>query len=60
MLPDTFAKYNITFEEAERDSPLFREGIAKFMRDVDETLHWIDQMTRQKRQFYEDFQSTRY
>ena len=48
MLPDALVKYNITFEEAKKDSPQFRENIALFSRDLEETIAWVHSLKAQK------------
>lgn len=46
MLPKTYDKYNITFEEASKDSPKFRYGVNHFMEDIDATQRWIEAVSK--------------
>lgn len=48
MLPDALLKYNITFEDAQKDSPQFRENIALFAKDLDETINWMHSLKPRK------------
>ena len=48
MIPDALLKYNITFEEAKKDSPQFRENVNLFARDLDDTINWIYSLKPQK------------
>jgi hypothetical protein len=56
MLPDSFGKYHISYEEAMKDTPQFRLGVSKFMEELEDTQKWFESMARGCRAYSEDFQ----
>jgi hypothetical protein len=57
MLPDSFRKYHLTYDEAAKDTPHFRNGISKFMEELEETQKWFESLGRGCRAYSDDYQS---
>ena len=55
MISDSFKKYNISYEDASKDTIAFRQGIVKFMEELEETNRWLESMSRGLKAYGDDY-----
>jgi hypothetical protein len=57
MLPDTFKKDYISYEEAGKDSLSFRSGSMRFTEELDEFVGWFSALAKILKTYGEEYSS---